>query len=90
MYGKLLAIFILLLIALLMIGSIYVSYFVIFKLQPDANQASYELFKIFVGSGYLSICISGFLSTWVIILAVLRYARSKRHAHNAQSKESSQ
>ena len=80
MDAKWLAIFISLLIALLI--SISVSYLVIFKIPAEANQALCELYEIYV--------VSGFLSIWLIVLAVLRYALSKRHTHNAQFKEYSQ
>ncbi|PIT12210.1 hypothetical protein BGI30_02900 [Snodgrassella alvi] len=60
-----------LLIALIII--IAISYLVIFKTPADADQKLYELYEIYVVSGFTAVCL--------IVLAVLRYSLSKRHAH---------
>ena len=58
-----------LLIALII--SLAISYLVICRISVDAEQALYELYEVYV--------VSGFISTCLIVLGVLRYTLSKKH-----------
>lgn len=64
-----LAVFMSLLVALII--SLTVSYLVIFNINENVHKSLYELYMVYI--------VAGFLSTWLIILAVLRYSLSKRH-----------
>lgn len=66
---KVIAVFISLLIALII--NISIAYLIIFNINGNENPALYELYVIYV--------VAGFVVTWLIILAVLRYTLSKRH-----------
>lgn len=66
---KYIAIIMSLFIALLI--SIAISYLVICRISVDAEQALYELYEVYV--------VSGFMSTCLIVLGVLRYTLSKKH-----------
>jgi preprotein translocase subunit SecF len=63
------AVFMSLLVALII--SVTVSYLVIFNINEKIHESLYELYMVYI--------VVGFLSTWLIILAVLRYTLSKRH-----------
>ncbi len=66
---KYIAIIMSLFIALLI--SIAISYLVICRISVDAEQALCELYEVYV--------VSGFMSTCLIVLGVLRYTLSKKH-----------
>lgn len=51
--------------------SIAISWLVIYRMPVAADQRLYELYEIYVVSGFTAICL--------IVVAVLRYALSKRH-----------
>ena len=63
------AVFISLLIAFVI--SISIAYLIIFNINGNEHPALYELYMVYV--------VAGFMVTWLIILAVLRYTLSKRH-----------
>ncbi len=71
MNAKCLTVFVSLFIALSISSAI--SWLVICKMPAATDQRLYELYEIYV--------VSGFTSTCLIVLAVLRYALSKRHTH---------
>lgn len=58
-------------LAIAFIISITIFYLVIYKIPAAADQRLYELYEIYVVSGFAAICL--------IVVAVLRYALSKRH-----------
>lgn len=57
------------LIAFIISGGVTV--FIYFISSNEISEKLYELYEIYI--------VSGFIITWLIILAVLRYTLSKRH-----------